>query len=218
MDRDSQTHGNNGAEDSSYYDRDYRVKNARMDRFYGLKCLFFFRIFKMARYLREVMVLMHVLLATRHKITVFLMTVLALALILGTLMYVIEGREGGFNSIPAGFYWAIVTLTTIGYGDLAPHTLMGQILTSVAMLLGYSMIIIPVGIFAVEVVKRHGKASRQDTHHPGLPQLHGRGVRRRCRLLQILRRYSKQVTWQERKQSPKQISKTGSGEDTATAE
>ncbi|MES9859162.1 MAG: ion transporter [Sedimenticola sp.] len=123
----------------------------------AVRLLRVFRIFKMARYLSEVMVLMHALRATRHKITVFLMTVLAMALILGTLMYVIEGKEGGFDSIPAGFYWAIVTLTTVGYGDLAPHTLPGQILASAAMLLGYSMIIIPIGIFAVEVVKRHGK-------------------------------------------------------------
>lgn len=125
----------------------------------SIRLLRVFRVFKMARYLSEVMVLMHALRATRHKITVFLITVLALALILGTLMYVIEGREGGFSSIPAGFYWAIVTLTTVGYGDLAPQTLAGQVLAAAAMLLGYSMIIIPIGIFAIEVVKSHGKTS-----------------------------------------------------------
>ncbi|MEJ1336797.1 MAG: ion transporter [Candidatus Sedimenticola sp. (ex Thyasira tokunagai)] len=123
-----------------------------------IRLLRVFRIFKMARYLSEVMVLMHALRATRHKITVFLMSMLILALILGTLMYVVEGEKSGFASIPAGFYWAIVTLTTVGYGDLAPLTLPGQVLAAVAMLLGYSMIIIPIGIFAVEVVKRHGKA------------------------------------------------------------
>lgn len=122
-----------------------------------IRLLRVFRVFKMVRYLSEVIVLMHALRATRHKITVFLITVLLLALILGTLMYVVEGRASGFDSIPAGFYWAIVTLTTVGYGDLAPQSLPGQILAALAMLLGYSMIIIPIGIFAVEVVKSHGK-------------------------------------------------------------
>ncbi|MET0095006.1 MAG: ion transporter [Sedimenticola sp.] len=123
----------------------------------SIRLLRVFRVFKLARYLGEVISLMHALRATRHKITVFLSMVLALALILGTLMYVVEGEAGGFTSIPAGFYWAIVTLTTVGYGDLAPLTLPGQIIASIGMLLGYSMIIIPIGIFAVEVVKRHGK-------------------------------------------------------------
>ncbi|MES9963547.1 MAG: ion transporter [Candidatus Sedimenticola sp. 20ELBAFRAG] len=123
----------------------------------SIRLLRVFRIFKLARYLSEVLSLMHALRATRHKITVFLFIVVAIALILGTLMYMIEGEQGGFTSIPAGFYWAIVTLTTVGYGDLAPHTVPGQIIASVGMLLGYSMIIIPIGIFAVEIVKRHGK-------------------------------------------------------------
>ncbi|MES9958404.1 MAG: ion transporter [Sedimenticola sp.] len=123
----------------------------------SIRLLRVFRVFKLARYLGEVISLMHALRATRHKITVFLSMVLALALILGTLMYVVEGEAGGFTSIPAGVYWAIVTLTTVGYGDLAPLTLPGQIIASIGMLLGYSMIIIPIGIFAVEVVKRHGK-------------------------------------------------------------
>ncbi|MES9870741.1 MAG: ion transporter [Sedimenticola sp.] len=129
----------------------------------SIRLLRVFRVFKMARYLGEVISLMHALRATRHKITVFLSMVLALALILGTLMYVVEGEAGGFTSIPAGVYWAIVTLTTVGYGDLAPLTLPGQIIASIGMLLGYSMIIIPIGIFAVEVVKRHGKEPTSHT-------------------------------------------------------
>ncbi|MET0101870.1 MAG: ion transporter [Sedimenticola sp.] len=129
----------------------------------SIRLLRVFRVFKLARYLGEVISLMHALRATRHKITVFLSMVLALALILGTLMYVVEGEAGGFTSIPAGVYWAIVTLTTVGYGDLAPLTLPGQIIASIGMLLGYSMIIIPIGIFAVEVVKRHGKEQSSHT-------------------------------------------------------
>ncbi len=118
----------------------------------AIRLLRVFRIFKMARYVGEVMVLMRALRATRRKITVFLISVLTIALILGALLYLIEGEESGFSSIPAGFYWAIVTITTVGYGDIAPQTIPGQMVAAVAMLLGYSLIIIPTGIFAMEIV------------------------------------------------------------------
>jgi len=118
-----------------------------------IRLLRVFRIFKLSRYLGEVRVLMRALHATRHKITVFLASVLSLALILGSLLYVIEGENSDFSSVPAGFYWAIVTITTVGYGDIAPHTVLGQVIAAIAMLLGYSMIIIPTGIFAMEMAK-----------------------------------------------------------------
>ena len=118
----------------------------------AIRLLRVFRVFKMARYVGEVKVLMRALHATRRKITVFLISVLTIALILGAVLYMIEGAESGFDSIPAGFYWAIVTITTVGYGDIAPQTVPGQMVAAIAMLLGYSMIIIPTGIFAMEIV------------------------------------------------------------------
>ncbi len=119
----------------------------------ALRLLRVFRVFKVARYVGEVIALMGALRATRAKIAVFLLTVLILALIMGSVMYVIEGEERGFTSIPRSFYWAIVTITTVGYGDIAPQTFLGQAVAAVAMVLGYSLIIIPTGIFAMELVK-----------------------------------------------------------------
>jgi voltage-gated potassium channel len=119
----------------------------------ALRLLRIFRILKIARYVGEVTALVNALKATRAKITVFLMAVLTLVLIMGTAMYVVEGKEHGFTSIPRGMYWAIVTVTTVGYGDLAPRTPFGQALASIAVLLGYSLIIIPTGIFSVELIQ-----------------------------------------------------------------
>jgi len=119
----------------------------------ALRLLRIFRVFKLGRYLGEVTALMHALRATRAKIAVFLLAVLTLALIMGTAMYVIEGEDNGFTSIPRGLYWAIVTITTVGYGDLAPKTLLGQAVAAGAMVLGYSLIVIPTGIFAMEMVR-----------------------------------------------------------------
>ena len=118
----------------------------------ALRLLRVFRVFKVARYLGELTALVNAVRATRAKITVFLLTVLTLALILGTIMYVVEGAESGFDSIPRAAYWAIVTITTVGYGDIAPRTIIGQVVAAAAMVLGYSLIIIPTGIFSVELV------------------------------------------------------------------
>ena len=95
---------------------------------------------------------MRALAETRAKITVFLVVIVTIVLIMGSLMYLIEGPESGFTSIPISVYWAIVTMTTVGYGDIAPQTVLGQALASVAMILGYSIIIVPTGVFSVEIV------------------------------------------------------------------
>jgi len=119
----------------------------------ALRLLRIFRVFKAARYLREIQALVRAVKATGAKITVFLFTVLTLVLVMGSLMYVIEGEAAGFTSIPRGVYWAIVTVTTVGYGDITPTTVLGQTLAAAAMVLGYSLIIIPTGIFSMELVR-----------------------------------------------------------------
>ena len=110
-----------------------------------------FRIFKLGRYVREAKVLKVALESSRAKITVFLGTVLIAVLVMGTLMYLIEGEEYGFSSIPLGIYWAIVTMTTVGYGDLVPHTVIGKILAGTLMILGYGVLAVPTGIVSVEL-------------------------------------------------------------------
>ncbi len=112
-----------------------------------------FRVFKLTRYLSEASVLLIALRASRQKITVFLGTVLALVFTMGSLMYLIEGSESGFTSIPRGIYWAIVTLTTVGYGDIAPQTVLGQALASIVMIMGYGIIAVPTGIVTVEMAR-----------------------------------------------------------------
>ncbi len=119
----------------------------------ALRLLRMFRVLKLIRYLEEAKALRRALRASREKIAVFLLTVLTLALIMGAVMYLIEGEENGFTSIPRGVYWAIVTITTVGYGDISPHTVLGQGVAALAMILGYSLIIIPTGIFATEMVR-----------------------------------------------------------------
>ncbi len=119
----------------------------------ALRLLRMFRVLKLVRFVEEARVLGQALRASRHKITVFLGTVLTLVLIVGTLMYLVEGEANGFGSIPRGIYWAIVTLTTVGYGDIAPTTVLGQMLASVVMILGYSIIAVPTGIVTVELSK-----------------------------------------------------------------
>ncbi|UCG37888.1 MAG: ion transporter, partial [bacterium] len=102
-----------------------------------LRILRVFRVLKLIQYLKEANLLLKALAASRRKITVFLFTVLSLVTIFGSLMYVIEGEANGFTSIPKSIYWAIVTLTTVGYGDISPKTPMGQMLAALIMILGY---------------------------------------------------------------------------------
>ncbi len=117
----------------------------------SIRLLRVFRILKLGRYLKEASVLTDALYTSRYKILVFLGAVSTFALIAGTLMYMIEGSEGGFTSIPRSIYWAIVTITTVGYGDIAPQTVMGQITASMLMLLGYAIIAVPTGIVTSEI-------------------------------------------------------------------
>lgn len=128
----------------------------------ALRLLRIFRVFKLGHFLGEASILRKALADSRHKITVFLGTILILVTILGTAMYLIEGAEHGFTSIPTSVYWAIVTMTTVGYGDLAPATVMGKFLASIVMILGYAIIAVPTGIVTAEIVEA-GNAARRIT-------------------------------------------------------
>ncbi len=118
-----------------------------------LRVLRIFRVLKLVQYLAEAKLLMQAMRASRRKITVFLFAVLTLVVVLGSLMYVIEGEKNGFTSIPRSVYWSIVTLTTVGYGDISPKTGAGQALAAVIMILGYSIIAVPTGIMSVEIAR-----------------------------------------------------------------
>jgi len=130
--------------------------------FRALRLLRMFRIFKLGRYLKEASLLLTALKASMYKIVVFFGAVLTLVLVLGTLLYLIEGEKNGFTSIPQSVYWAIVTITTVGYGDIAPATVLGKILASVAMLTGYSIIAVPTGILSIEIGKAAEEARKRD--------------------------------------------------------
>lgn len=119
----------------------------------ALRLLRIFRILKLSRYMGEGKLLSSALEASRHKITVFMWAVLTIVVIMGTLMYMIEGGKNGFTSIPRSIYWAIVTLTTVGYGDIAPQTVLGQMVASVIMILGYAIIAVPTGIVTAEITQ-----------------------------------------------------------------
>lgn len=126
-----------------------------------LRILRVFRVLKLAQFLSEARVLTTALRASRHKITVFLFTVLTLVVILGSLMYLIEGEDNGFTSIPRSIYWAVVTLTTVGYGDISPQTPVGQFLASLVMILGYAILAVPTGIVSVELARADTQVSTQ---------------------------------------------------------
>lgn len=110
-----------------------------------------FRVMKLVRYLDELQLFIRVIKASRKKITVFLVMVMMTTILIGSLMYVIEGEENGFTSIPRSIYWAIVTMTTVGYGDISPKTGLGQTLAALLIILGYSIIVVPTGIVSVEM-------------------------------------------------------------------
>ena len=120
----------------------------------SIRLLRVFRIFKLSRYLGEGYNLMAALRASSYKIIVFMFTVITSVIITGTLMYIIEGPENGFDSIPKSIYWSVVTMTTVGYGDLTPQTTLGQTLATIIMILGYGIIAVPTGIVSVEMMEQ----------------------------------------------------------------
>lgn len=125
-----------------------------------LRVLRIFRILKLTTYVSEAGVLAQAVVASRFKITVFLFAVVTAVVVVGSLMFLIEGPEHGFTSIPLAMYWAIVTLTTVGYGDLAPATAVGRLLASALMILGYGVIAVPTGIVTLEMQKAARGAER----------------------------------------------------------
>ena len=118
-----------------------------------LRLLRVFRLLKLSEYVSEADTLKRALRASRRKISVFISAVVLLVVIIGALMYVIEGEANGFTSIPRSIYWAIVTMTTVGYGDLSPRTALGQMVASVVMIIGYGIIAVPTGIVSVELAQ-----------------------------------------------------------------
>lgn len=135
----------------------------------AFRLLRMFRILKLTRYVVEGNQLMNAMKGSLYKITIFFGVVLTMVLLMGTLMYMIEGENSGFSSIPQSIYWAIVTITTVGYGDIAPVTVLGKMIASLAMLTGYSIIAVPTGIISVEIGRatlRGGKNdSQRKCHH-----------------------------------------------------
>lgn len=129
----------------------------------ALRLLRVFRILKLVQFLGEASQLTRALKASRAKIAVFIYAVLILAVIMGTLMYLIEDDKAGFTSIPRSIYWAIVTLTTVGYGDIAPQTALGQLIATIVMILGYGIIAVPTGIVTSEFTKQ-GKNKANEVH------------------------------------------------------
>ena len=126
-----------------------------------LRVLRIFRVLKLGHHIKEANLLKKALYASRRKVFVFLFVVLTMVVIIGSLIYVIEGQENGFTSIPRSMYWAIVTLTTVGYGDISPSTGLGQFLAAIVMILGYSIIAVPTGIVTVELSQAYKQKSSQ---------------------------------------------------------
>lgn len=135
----------------------------------SIRLLRIFRIFKLIRFLGEASQLTNALRASRAKIIVFIGAVFIMVSIVGTLMYIIEGGENGFTSIPKSIYWAVVTITTVGYGDISPQTTLGQALATLLMITGYGIIAVPTGIVSAEMAqaKRKVDTSTQACPHCG---------------------------------------------------
>lgn len=130
----------------------------------ALRLLRIFRILKLTHYSTAGAAIIEALLRSRKRIVVFLFAIFIVVIIIGSAMYVIEGPQYGFTSIPRSAYWAIVTLTTVGYGDISPHTAVGQFLASCIMVLGYSIIAVPTSIISTEMVKKDFSTSKFCSH------------------------------------------------------
>ncbi|MEO0526188.1 MAG: ion transporter [Bacteroidota bacterium] len=130
--------------------------------FRALRLLRVFRILKLVRFVGESNNLVRALRASRTKILVFVFFLVVISVLLGTTMYLIEGPEHGFNSIPHSVYWTIVTLTTVGYGDISPETALGQIIATLIMIIGYGIIAVPTGIVSAEYASSNKKPIKQD--------------------------------------------------------
>ena len=126
-----------------------------------LRLLRVFRILKLTRYTQAGRTLAAAIWASREKISVFIFFVTILVVIIGTIMYLVEGEDSGFTSIPMSIYWAIVTLTTVGYGDISPATALGQFLASFVMIMGYAIIAVPTGIVTAEMINPQDKRNTQ---------------------------------------------------------
>ncbi|MFK7782728.1 ion transporter [Psychroserpens sp.] len=139
----------------------------------ALRLLRVFRILKLARYLGASNQLANAIKASRAKIAVFLFAVLIASIIFGTIMYLVEGEEHGFTNIPKSVYWCIVTLTTVGFGDIAPETPLGQLIATIIMILGYGIIAVPTGIVSAEYTKASGddKNKISDEEHEHIKDL-----------------------------------------------
>jgi voltage-gated potassium channel len=138
--------------------------------FRALRLLRIFRIFKLTHFLTEMQFLGAAIRASSKKISVFMLTVLFLVIILGSLMYLIERGDNGFTSIPDSIYWAIVTITTVGYGDISPVTPLGKFVASFIMLIGYGIIAVPTGIITTEVTMAMRKREQKNEVCPGCGQ------------------------------------------------
>lgn len=130
-----------------------------------IRMLRIFRVLKLTPYLSQANFLLVALRGSRQKIVVFLLSVSTMVVVYGALMYVIEGPDNGFTSIPMSIYWAVVTLTTVGFGDIVPHTALGKALATIVMITGYSIIAVPTGIFTAELAS----AMRQDSLQHSCP-------------------------------------------------
>lgn len=128
-----------------------------------LRVLRIFRILKLTQYVSEASILSQALAAARYKIVVFMFTILTAVSVIGSLMYLVEGPEHGFTSIPTAMYWAIVTMTTVGYGDISPATTLGRLLASALMILGYGIIAVPTGIVTMELQRAQARVPRAVT-------------------------------------------------------
>ena len=137
----------------------------------ALRLLRIFRILKLVEYSSEAGVLVQSLVRSRRKIAVFIATLLTITVIFGALMHMIEGPEQGFTSIPTGMYWAVVTMATVGFGDIAPGTAVGRFVTSVLILIGYSIIAVPTGIYTAELARTMRERDRMSVRctECGLP-------------------------------------------------